>query len=364
MHPTLRPARALAAVSTAALLSLALAACGSEDDAAADGTDAPSAACEVGTPPLPAAEPLAAVDTSAATRTFEADNGTVEIPSDPQRIVATGYAVPVMLEADADVVGISEWGRGTALMTEEDLADYEALKKVAGETAASTDYEAIANLEPDLIILGVPLPVLGDVDLDRLESIAPVVVLGPDRPDGWKNLSARQADAAGVVDYYEAAKASYEEKAAALTEKYADVLEDRCFGHVGAYGDTSAGNFNREYAGAWGTNIATDVGVTYYGAPAAPGEGSAAFSEYPSIEELPQSLADADVVTYTVDDEGNPSESVEYVLGHDLWQTLPAVREGVVIPLRYTEAATFPTAERALDELDAAFEKAFADELR
>lgn len=359
----LRPARAVAALSAAALLGATFAACGNEDDGKTDGDKATAGTCEVGTPALPEAKPAAAFDASAKTRQFEADNGTVEIPTDPQRIVATGYAVPVLLEADADVVGISEWGRGTALMTEDDLADYQALKKVAGETAASTDYEAIANLKPDLIMLGVPLPVLGDVDLKRLESIAPVVVLGPDRPDGWKNLSQRQADAAGVVDYYEAAKASYDAKAAELTEKYAEVLDGHCFGHVGAYGDVSAGNFNREYAGAWGTNIATDVGATYYGGPAEPGKGSAAFSEYPSIEELPQSLADADVITYTVDDEGKPSESVQYVLDHDLWKTLPAVRDGAVIPLRYTEAATYPSAERALDEIDRAFAEAFADEL-
>lgn len=360
MPATSRATRAVAALSGAALLTLGLAACGEaegKDEGAARGE------CKPATPALPELEPIAASTGDGPTRTFEADNGAVEIPTDPQRIVATGYAVPVLLEADADVVGISEWGRGTALMTEGDLADYNALKKVAGETAASTNYEAIANLEPDLIMLGVPLPVLGDVDIDRLEEIAPVVVLGPDRPDGWKNLSQRQADAAGVADYFEKAKASYEKKATALTEKWADVLDDHCFGHLGAYGDVTAGTLNREYAGAWGTNIASDIGTTYYGQPAEPGEGSAAFSEYPSIEELPTTFADADVITYTVGNDGKPVEAVQYVLDHDLWQTLPAVKDGAVIPLRYTEAATYPSAERALDAIDEAFTEAFADEL-
>lgn len=248
-------------------------------------------------------------------------------------------------------------------MTEDDLATYQDLKKVAGETADSTNYEAIVATEPDLIVLGVPLPVLTDVDVEKLEQIAPVVVLGPSRPDGWKDLSRLQTDAAGEQDYYEKVKASYETKAANLKKKYADVLDDYCFGHVGGYGDVSAGNFHREYAGSWGTNIAGDIGARYYGAPEDPGKGSDAVSEYPSIEELPENLADATAITYTVGDDGEPLDAVQYVLDHELWQTLPAVQEDKAIPLRYTEAATYPSAERALDAIDEAFAEAFADEL-
>jgi iron complex transport system substrate-binding protein len=358
--------QAVAATAAAALLALTLAACGTDGDGDgdSDASAASATSCESSVPPLEDAEPAAATEEATGeTRRFEADNGTVEIPTDPQRIVATGYAVPVLLEADADLVGISTWSRGTDLMTEGDLATYEDLKKVAGDTADSTNYEAIVGARPDLIVLGVPLPVLGDVDMERLEEIAPVVVLGPSRPDDWKGLSRRQADAAGELDYYEEAKASYDAKAAELEEKYADVLEDECFGHVGGYGDVSAGNFHREYAGSWGTNIAGDIGVTYYGGPAEPGEGSALMSDYPSIEELPESLADATAITYTVADDGEPLEPVAYVLDHELWQTLPAVQDGMTIALPFTEAATYPSAERTLDEIDRALAEAFADEL-
>ena len=360
MRINTRAARAAAALSGAALLSLSLAACGSEDDGKATGGG--PVECTPKTPALPPIETIAAADGDGPTRTFEADNGPVQIPTDPQRIVATGYAVPVLLEADANLVGISEWGRGTALMTKEDLADYKGLKKVAGETAASTNYEAIANAKPDLIMLGVPLPVLGDVDVERLEGIAPVVVLGPDRPDGWKHLSQRQADAAGEIDYFDTARASYEEKAGELKAKWADVLDDHCFGHIGGYGEASSGTFEREYAGGWGTNIATDVGVRYYGQPVKPTEGSGAFAEQQSIEELPQSFEDADVVTYSANSDGSAPESVQYVLDHDLWKALPAAKSGA-IALPLTEAATYPTAEKTLDAIDEALTTAFADEL-
>ena len=46
------------------------------------------------------------------------------------------------------------------------------------------------------------------------------------------------------------------------------------------------------------------------------------------------------------------------------WFVEMAVKEGMIIPIRHTEAATYPTAMRTLEELDKAFAEAFADELK
>ncbi|MFG1947181.1 ABC transporter substrate-binding protein [Nonomuraea sp. NPDC048826] len=287
-----------------------------------------------------------------ATRTFAADNGEITIPADPKRVVATGYAVPVLIEADAALVGISTWKRGLPLMSEEDLKTYEGLEKIAGETAAETNYEAIAKVKPDLIIIGVPKPALVDVDMDRLESIAPVAVIGPTMPSAWRELSQRQTDAAGRVDNFGAAKAAYEKKAAELAAKYKDVLAGLKFGHVGAYGEIADGTFQREFAGSWGTSIAQDIGITYYGEVKEKGGNAADVSEYPSIEELPKSLGEADAITYTVQQDGTPNEAVKYVLDSELWKGLPAVKAGKVFPIRYTEAATYESAMKTLDAVD------------
>ncbi|PSL07031.1 iron complex transport system substrate-binding protein [Haloactinopolyspora alba] len=288
------------------------------------------------------------------TRVFEADNGEVEIPADPQRVVATGYAVPVLIEVDAPLVGISGWQRGVPMMSDEDRATYEDLEKIAGETAASTDYEAIAELNPDLIMIGVPQPVLTDVDMEYLESIAPVVVLGPTSPDGWRELSHRQADAVGRVAEFEADRAAYEERAEELAAKYEDALAGLKFGHVGAYGETAAGTFQREFSGSWGTNVAEDVGVTYYGEVKEKKGGGRNVSEYPSLEKIPDSLGDADAVTYSVQPDGTPNESVRSVLDSQLWQNLPAVRADNTFAIRYTEAATYESALMTLDAIDQA----------
>lgn len=321
-----RPFRALAALACAATLTLT--ACGADDsDPASD---------------------------DEKTRVFAADNGDITIPEDPERVIATGYAVPVLIESDADLVGVSEWSRGVPLMTDEDRETYEELPKVAGETAASTNYEAIAEADPDLIVIGVPKPALVDLDIEKLEGIAPVVVLGPSLPDSWKTISEKQADAAGASEGFEKTRDAYLAEAEELKEKHAEVLDGVDFGHVGAYGDISAGTFQREFAGSWGTNIATDVGVTYAGEVKKKGGGAADVAEYPAIEELPASFADVDVITYTVGPDGKPEEAVQYVLDSGLWKNLPAVKAGKTVGLRYTEASTYTSALQTLKALDEA----------
>lgn len=293
-------------------------------------------------------------DAKSATRVFAADNGEITIPADPERVVATGYAVPALIEADAALVGISSWQRGLPMMTDEDRATYDKLEKVAGESAAETNYEAIAGVKPDLIVIGVPAPVLADVDVKRLESIAPVVAIGPSLPDAWRELTRKQSDAAGRLDGFEKNKQAYEAKAKEIGEKYKDVLKDVKFGHLGGYGEAASGTFHREFAHSWGTNIPSDVGVTYYGEVKEKGGGSEDVSEYPSIEELPESFGEADAITYTVSADGTVPESVRYAMDSKLWKELPAVKAGKVFPLRYTEAATYASAMKTLDAVDEA----------
>ncbi|GAA3626149.1 hypothetical protein GCM10022419_134630 [Nonomuraea rosea] len=203
-------------------------------------------------------------EAKAATRVVKADNGGIAIPVVPKRVVATGYAVPALIQAKAPLVGISTWPRGEATMNAEIKATYDKLAKVAGDTAADTNYEAIAETKPDLTVIGVPKPVLGEIDLKRLQSIAPVVAIGPSIPSAWRELSQRQADAAGAMKGFDAVKAAYEAKAAELTAKYKDVLPALKLAHVGAYGQVDKGTFQREFDGSWGTNVASRVETRTY----------------------------------------------------------------------------------------------------
>ncbi|MEV7196985.1 ABC transporter substrate-binding protein [Streptomyces sp. NPDC093510] len=289
------------------------------------------------------------------TRVFAADNGKITIPADPKRVVATGYAVPAMIEGGAPLVGISSWKRGEPMMSKQDLATYKKTPKVAGELATETNYEAIAEAEPDLIVIGVPAPVLGDIDVKRLEGIAPVVAIGPTVPSAWRKLTHKQSDAAGALEKFDVAKDKYEAEAGKLAKKYKDVLPKLELAHVGAYGETAKGTFQREFGGSWGTNIAEDVGAKYYGKVKEPGPGSKAVSEYPSIEELPAALGKADAITYSVNADGSVPKPVKYVMDSKLWKNLPAVKAGKTFPIRYTEAATYGQAMQTLDAIDKSF---------
>ncbi|KID29078.1 ABC-type Fe3+-hydroxamate transport system, periplasmic component [Prauserella sp. Am3] len=294
-------------------------------------------------------------ETSGETRQFKADNGTVEIPQNPQRVVATGYAVPTLIEADAPLVGISSWQRGEPMMSDEDMKTYQDLPRVAGETAAETNYEAIAEQNPDLIVIGVPKPIFQEIDTERLESIAPVVAIGPDVPSAWKEVSRKQADAAGALERFDEGKREYEQKAEELKGKYADALDGLKLAHIGGYGEVENGNFQREFDGSWGTNVANDIGAEYYGQVSEKGEGSRAVSEYPSLEQLPSALKDAEAITYTVNADGSLPEAVKYVLDSNLWKNLPAVKKDMTFPVKYTEAATYGQATTALEALDETF---------
>ncbi|TCP45106.1 iron complex transport system substrate-binding protein [Tamaricihabitans halophyticus] len=291
-------------------------------------------------------------DTEGETRVFAADNGEITIPADPQRVVATGYAVPALIEADAPLVGISTWKRGLPMMTKQDRARYDELEKVAGEQATETNYEAIAGADPDLIVIGVPQPVLGDIDVERLESIAPVVAIGPTVPSAWRENTKKQADAAGALAKFDETKSEYEGKAEELAGKYEDVLPDLKLAHVGSYGEVDSGNFQREFNDSWGTNVANDIGANYYGEVKEKGGGSQDVSEYPSIEELPSAFAEADAITYSVEADGTPPPAVQYVLDSELWKDLPAVKADKAFPIPLTEAATYRQAMQALDALD------------
>ncbi|YAL84154.1 ABC transporter substrate-binding protein [Dermacoccaceae bacterium W4C1] len=340
---SLQKFRALSIVSISAL---ALSACGSSPGESETKTSGAAAGASS------AAAGGSSDSAASATRSFKDDVGTVSIPTQPKRIVATGYAVPALLEADAPLVGISSWQRGEDMMSSEVKSRYTKTTRVAGESAKETNYEAIAKAKPDVIIIGVPQPVLKDIDLKRLKSIAPVVALGPSKPDAWKTLTERQLNAAGLTGHLNSSKQTYTKKANELKTKYASALSSMKFGHVGAYSDPAKGSFQHEFAGSWGTNIAQDIGVNYYGEVKKKSGGSSDVAEISSIEELPASYKDADAITYTVNPDGSVPPSVQYVLNSNLWKQLPAVKAGKTFPVRYSAAATYTQAMFALNDLD------------
>ena len=320
-------ARSMFALGAASLL--ALTACGSdsasEDDGAADEASA------------------------AATRVFEDQTGEVTIPAEPTSIVACGYAVLPLIQTDAELSAVCEWTRELDNMDDESRATYDALPKVAADGDVSTiNYEAVAAADPDLIILGVPERALGEVKLDQLREMAPVVVLAPEQPAQWRELGERYADAAGVADRYGASRDEYEALAAEIAAEHADTLSTLTFGGVCTPCGIYEGSFVREYASSYTSNLFDDLGANY------PGESSdpaSAHSEEISAELLSESLGSVDVITYGVKADGSMEDGMEGLFDSPLWASLPAVQAGRVIAVPHHSAATHATAIPALESI-------------
>jgi iron complex transport system substrate-binding protein len=108
-------------------------------------------------------EPASSASGSAAktgTITYQSELGPVEVPANPQRIVALTNA-PNVLSLGGTLVGVDEWTNKNPLFTE----------KLTGVTVVSEDnLEKIVELDPDLIIADA-----SSKNIDKLQKIAPTV---------------------------------------------------------------------------------------------------------------------------------------------------------------------------------------------
>jgi iron complex transport system substrate-binding protein len=100
-------------------------------------------------------------ETETETFTYQSENGPIEVPTDPQRIIALTNG-PNVMALDANIVGIDEWTNMNPLFQD----------RLEGVEVVSEDnLEKIIELEPDLIIAGSHMK-----NINKLNEIAPTVV--------------------------------------------------------------------------------------------------------------------------------------------------------------------------------------------
>lgn len=107
----------------------------------------------------------AGAETEPETMTYESETGPVEVPVNPQRIIALTNG-PNVLALDGNIVGIDEWTKANPLF-EEKLEGVE----VVSDASLNANLEQIQELNPDLIIAGS-----WQDNLESLSKIAPTVV--------------------------------------------------------------------------------------------------------------------------------------------------------------------------------------------
>ncbi|SHM60194.1 iron-hydroxamate ABC transporter substrate-binding protein [Gracilibacillus kekensis] len=105
-------------------------------------------------------EESASANQEADTITYESENGPIEVPADPQRvIVLTGGFAGDVLSLDVPLVGVDTWAKDNPNF------DLEGVEVVSDE-----DLEKIIELEPDLIIGQSTIK-----NYDKLSEIAPTI---------------------------------------------------------------------------------------------------------------------------------------------------------------------------------------------
>lgn len=103
------------------------------------------------------------------TITYESEDGPIEVPANPQRVVVLSSFAGHVMSLDVPIVGVDSWSK--------DNPRFESKLKDA-EVVSDEDLEKIIELEPDLIIGLSPLN-----NLDRLKEIAPVVTFTYNKVD-------------------------------------------------------------------------------------------------------------------------------------------------------------------------------------
>ena len=166
------------------------------------------------------ADPALAQDCPEGERLFQHDAGSDCIPADPQRIVSLHDSVLTIALLELGVMPVGSQGR----LTEDGTPFIRSAKTLTGidfDTSDITfvgafpvDLEAIAALEPDLILTTQ----WQDAPMDRLQQIAPTVLIDYEQRGDWGTYET-VADVVGETGQIAAMEARYAAAIAQIRER-------------------------------------------------------------------------------------------------------------------------------------------------
>lgn len=280
--------------------------------------------------------------TGGATRPFEHAVGVTDVPVRPQRIVTTtdqNALLPLLelgVEPIASAGSLEEDGKGTFRRTEG--FDTSGIKFVGD--FLEPNFEAIANLEPGLIV-GYEFQ---KEIYDALSRIAPTVLIRIfDR-----ELDEALLDFAALVgreDRVEELRADYVRRVDALLDRLGDRRDDLSVSVI-----TSGDSPGQFYRADVGQALGTVMGDLNLPRPA-PQRGEGDFEPF-SMETLPEH--DADVVLVIDYSEEEQAPNFEALVESPLYKSLSAYEAGqtYVIDGTKTVGAAWARMEAFLDELE------------
>jgi iron complex transport system substrate-binding protein len=254
---------------------------------------------------------------AAATRSVKADNGTIEVPAAPQRVVTIGNTGLPFVDMGGKPVGhtgISE--SELALLPADQRTTFEKATNLGEEV----DLEKLADLKPDLILVQIPEAEFKKIE-EQLKAVAPAVYWGLDTE--WKDLADGLAAAGNVTDALSRQKAEFEKYLTTMKQKYANIIKNTTFVNVDRYASSDPGTFVIADIGC--VEIAQDdVGLNFPNAAA--GADPLAYTALP-FEQIAQ-LSKYEVITYRAEADGKPTKNFAPVVETNTWKALPAVTSG------------------------------------
>lgn len=317
----------LTTAAAAAVLALALAACSTTTDAAE-----------------PAASGSSQADDQPTTRTVESAYGPIEVPSDPQRVVAVSYDTPWQLQAvGVTPVAVQDYSSYSTEFTAEQLDLVDGLPTVGA--FFELNVEAVLAAEPDLIV--------GDtLEIDEqtyalLSEIAPTVVVEGEYRGDWRTISTGIADAVNASAQLDEAHAAYDAKLDEVTTTYASTITDERWAAIGD-GDVEGGFSALFPTGAVGSLYFEDLGATI--APSIPGSNDNGW-EYIAPELTDEVLGEADIIVAGARPDGELTPGLATTVLTPLFDALPAQQAGAVYPV-YGSVTDYGTALAWLERVE------------
>ncbi|MGP5931570.1 ABC transporter substrate-binding protein [Corynebacterium glyciniphilum] len=256
--------------------------------------------------------------------TVDSAYGEVEVPEDPQRVVAVSYDTPWQLKSlGVTPVGTQDYSDYAQGFTDEQMDFVESAEPVG--TFFDLDIEAVAAADPDVIV-GDVLEVDEDI-YAKLSEIAPTVIVEGETRGDWKAIVGDIATAVDAEDALAETKATYEQRLAEIQDTYRDVLDEYTFASIGPMADSA--NFYINYPSGILGAVYEEVGMrTASSVPT--GEFSKGWEEY-STENIGSLLGDADVVLVPVLADGTVDPVMQEIIDNTLFRQLKAAQDGHVV---------------------------------
>ncbi|WP_214716023.1 ABC transporter substrate-binding protein [Exiguobacterium sp. s151] len=274
--------------------------------------------------------------TEAETRTVEHAMGTAEVPVEPKRVVVlTNEGTEALIALGVKQVGaVKSWnGDPWYPHIESEMTDVTEVG-----TESEVNLEAIAKLEPDLII-GTKLR--QENIYDKLNAIAPTVMSETLKGD-WQENFALYANALNLEDKGNDVLADYEQHVEDTKAELGDAVNKE-LSVVRFLPGASRIYFTDSFSGV----ILGDVGIKR---PAS--QDRTEFAEEITMERIPE--MDGDHIVYFTYGGADGSKTAEEWQSNQLWKDLDAVKAGEVTEVSddtWNTSGGVLSANEVLDEL-------------